>query len=101
MSIDPIQLRSIGTIGKMDSFDRPASEGTATGFGDVFKTSWNNAVDTAQDLTQKQYLQSIGEIDDTHTVPIAAAKAELSLSMLINLRNKALESYNELMRIGM
>ena len=55
---------------------------------------------TAQDVENKQYLLSTGQLDDVHSLPIAEAKASLSLDILISLRNKALESYNELMKIN-
>ncbi|HCR83117.1 MAG TPA: flagellar hook-basal body complex protein FliE, partial [Lachnospiraceae bacterium] len=32
---------------------------------------------------------------------IAASEAQLSVDMLVQLRNKAIESYNELMRISL
>lgn len=101
--MEPIQLGTIGSIGNMKSIREKDSELTgqaSTGFKDALKNVWYNAADTQTDLAQKQYLQSIGEINDTHTVPIAASKAELSLSMLVNLRNKALDSYNELIKIN-
>lgn len=51
-------------------------------------------------MTTQEYLLSTGQIDDAHTVPAAAAKAQLSVELLTALRNKALESYNEMMRIS-
>lgn len=97
MNIDPIQFGKLGATG----LDRPVSQmKDGTGFQDIFKSTWNTAVNTEQDLMEKQYLLSIGEIEDTHTVPIAAAKAEASINLLVSLRNKALEAYNELMRIN-
>lgn len=96
MAIDPIQMMSFGNMGVQQ--DKAVTPGG--GFENVFKNAWNTTVENEQDLAQKQYLLSIGEIDDTHTVPIAASKADLSLSLMVNLRNKALEAYNELMRIS-
>lgn len=97
MYIEPIKFGSIGSTGLEDETKKTGVEG---GFQDIFKTAWDTAKFTEQDLTEKQYLQSIGEIDDTHTIPIAAAKAEMSINLLVNLRNKALEAYNELIRIN-
>lgn len=42
-----------------------------------------------------------GEIDNLHDVMIASQKAELSLSFAIEVRNKILEAYKEIMRIQM
>lgn len=42
---------------------------------------------------------ALGETDNIHEVMIASQKAELSLSFAIEVRNKILESYKEIMRI--
>ena len=42
-----------------------------------------------------------GQIEDAHSVPIAGAQAQLAVDTLVNLRNKALESYTEIMRINL
>lgn len=70
-------------------------------FKGIFEEAVNNVKKTDEDLVNKQYLLATGQIEDAHSVSIAAAEAQLSLDMLINLRNKALESYNELMRINL
>jgi len=40
-----------------------------------------------------------GEITDIHQVTIAAQKARVSLELLLHIRNKLLESYQEIMRM--
>ena len=40
-----------------------------------------------------------GEVDDISQVVIAAQKAELSLQLTMQVRNKALSAYQELMRM--
>lgn len=40
-----------------------------------------------------------GEITDIHQVTIAAQKARVSLELLLNIRNKLMESYQEIMRM--
>lgn len=52
------------------------------------------------DVEEKQYLLSTGQLDDAHTLPIAEAKAALSVDILIGLRNKAVEAYNEFMKMN-
>jgi flagellar hook-basal body complex protein FliE len=42
-----------------------------------------------------------GEIDDVHDVMIAAEKASVSLELTLEVRNKLLEAYREIMRIQM
>lgn len=42
-----------------------------------------------------------GEVNDLHTITINATKAELAVQMLVQIRNKALDAYNEIMRISL
>ena len=41
----------------------------------------------------------IGEVDNIHEVVIAAEKAEMALQITLQIRNKALDAYNEIMRM--
>lgn len=76
-------------------------QGMVTPFQDIFQSAVQDVVSSEQELEQSQYLLATGQIDDAHTVPIAAAKAQLSVDLMVQLRNKAIESYNELMRISL
>lgn len=42
-----------------------------------------------------------GQIQDVHTVMIALQKASLSLNMTVEVRNKVLDAYQEIMRMQM
>jgi len=50
----------------------------------------------SNDLTNKL---ATGEINDLHQVMIAAEKANISLQFVIQVRNKAVEAYQEVMRM--
>ena len=69
-------------------------------FKDIFKNTVNQVKETQADVEHKQYLLSTGQLDDAHTLPIAEAKAGLALDVMISLRNKTMESYNELIKIN-
>lgn len=43
----------------------------------------------------------LGEIDNIHDVMIASQKAEVSLTFAVEVRNKIVEAYKEIMRIQM
>lgn len=96
--ITPIQL--IGSIGEQQKTQN-VQEGNGSVFADIFKNAIRDVTDTQANLEQQQYLLATGQIDDAHTVPIAASEAQLAVDMLVQLRNKALDSYNELMRISL
>lgn len=98
--ITPIQPLKFGVGGITADKSSIIEEGTAL-FKDVFSDAIQNVKDTQKNLEDKQYLLATGQIDDAHTVPIAAAEAQLSVDLLVQLRNKAVEDYNELMRISL
>lgn len=65
-------------------------------FGSLFSELIQGVKDSDAEFTEAQYLLSTGQLDNPVQVGISAYKAELSLSLLIQLRNRALDAYNEL-----
>ncbi|MDF2685014.1 MAG: flagellar hook-basal body complex subunit FliE [Clostridia bacterium] len=70
-----------------------------------FEKILNNAIENVNktDLATQQDIIKIatGEANDLHTITINATKAELAVEMLVQVRNKAMEAYNEIMRISL
>jgi len=94
-------MREWDSIEKVTESRGPARENKeASLFRDIFSNTVEQVYATQQDVEQKQYLLATGQLDDAHTLPIAEAKAALSLDVLITLRNKAMESYNELIKMS-
>lgn len=69
-------------------------------FRDVFQSAVDNVRASQLDVENKQYLLATGQLEDAHSLPIAEAKAQVSLDLLISLRNKAMEGYNELLKMN-
>lgn len=94
-------IKTWGSIEGMQSKDvKQAENGEASLFQNVFKDVVNQVYSTQAEVEETQYLLATGQLDDAHTLPIAESKAALSLDLLISLRNKAMESYGELMRMN-
>lgn len=75
-------------------------QGTEQGvFKSILEGMINNVKETEANHEQQEYLLATGQIDDAHTVTIAAAEAQLAVDMLVQLRNKAVDAYNEIIRI--
>lgn len=70
-------------------------------FADVFRNAIDQVKETQADVEEKQYLLATGQLADAHALPIAEAKAGLTVDVLITLRNKTLEAYNDLIKISM
>ena len=99
--IVPIQPMTFGKESSVGGSGRTGETGESSMFRSIFENAVNDVKTTQADLEDKQYLLATGQIDDAHTVPIAAAQAQLSIDLLVQLRNKALDAYNELMRISL
>lgn len=87
-------LETLGTTEKAEDTEKSL-------FGSIFGDMINNVKELEDDYMKKQYLLSTGQLDDPHTVPIAATELQLSVDLLIQMRNKALEAYNSLISISM
>ena len=102
MFITPIQpWDRIGAVGSVASASKSVKgqEGVSA-FKSIFEEAINNVRETDQNLAKNQYLLATGQIEDPHTVGIAASHAQLSMDLLAALRTKALEAYNEIMRLS-
>lgn len=65
-------------------------------FGSIFRSLIQNVKDTDAEFTQTQYLLATGQLDNPVQLGISAYKAEIALDLLIQMRNRALDAYNEL-----
>lgn len=92
-------MKEWNAVGKNDE-TTGAKIDTKSVFQSVLEDTVQNVYDTQKDVEQKQYLLATGQLEDAHSLPIAQAKAELSLEVMISLRNKAMEAYNEILKMS-
>lgn len=69
-------------------------------FSEILKTTVDQVVQSQSkgDLAISQL--NSGEAQNLHDVMIAVEQADLSLRMLVQLRNKGLEAYNEILKMN-
>lgn len=69
-------------------------------FADVFTDAFNNAADT--DMSDKSSALELlaGEADDMSGLLLDAQKAEIALNLALQIRNKALDAYDTVMRMS-
>lgn len=97
--ITPIkEWNDIGTNALKEN-EKTGTDGKSV-FQSVFEDTLNQVYETQQDVEQKQYLLATGQLEDAHSLPIAQAKAELSVEVMISLRNKVMEAYNEILKMS-
>lgn len=77
----------------------PAKEDSKSGFADLLKEGIKD-VNKAEIAGEKASMDLVsGKTSNIHETMLAVTKAELGFNMLVQLRNKALEAYQEVMRM--
>ena len=79
--------------------DTNAISKSSNGFGDMLSSMINQT--NEKQISGDQAIQKLqsGEAKHLHEVMIAAEEADISLRMLVQMRNKALTAYEEIMRM--
>ena len=101
MNINPlsqnlVNLLSSDSLLSGNSID---TETTAANFADVLTNSFVTAAQAdAADKTSALQLLT-GQSDDLSGLLLDAQKAELSLNLALQIRNKVIDAYNEIMRM--
>jgi flagellar hook-basal body complex protein FliE len=84
--------------------NEPSQESSPAVYNSDFRAIFEgliNDVEQTEAVAEKDaYLLSVGTLEDPHTALINASKAELTLSMMVQIRNKVLDAYSEIMRIN-
>ncbi len=70
-------------------------------FGDMIKKAINSVDGASKDADQKVADIVSGKSDNVADAMIAMRKAELSFQLMVQVRNKAIETYKELSRMQM
>ncbi len=73
----------------------------APGFGDRIKEALNDANELQLNAASVADQFVRGEIENVHDVMIAAEKAGTSLELVLEVRNKLLDAYREIMKMQM
>ncbi len=68
-------------------------------FGELLKKSIYKVNQLLKESDEMASKFITGEVENLHQVMIAAEKADLALQLTITIRNKLLDSYNEIMRM--
>ena len=84
-----------------DSLKTNQTSDSGTSFKDILQNAINQVSDSESLAQQGAIDIATGNTDDLHTVMINTEKADLSLEALVQVRNKALDAYNEIMRMSL
>lgn len=101
MNISPIQPASIQPIGPIEiGGQAPASAG-GSDFRNVLESAIGEVENARTNANQSVQNFLSGEGDDLHSTVLAVQRADLEFSMLMQVRNKVVSAYQEIMRMQM
>ena len=98
-----IYLNRTNPIQQLKELQSKLQANRAENDGPAFKEVLSQALqdaDSAQKLSDGQIEKVLtGEIQDVHSAMIAMQKADLSFQMMLQVRNKLIDAYQEVMRM--
>jgi flagellar hook-basal body complex protein FliE len=93
-------VSGLNTTGAASRAGSASASGTASGsFTNILSDAMGDAQDTEVSAQAQNIALLTGETDDLHTPIIEAQKAELALNLAIQVRNKVVEAYNQVMNM--
>ena len=75
------------------------NDGTSL-FTSVFQSAIDNVKATENEVAEAEYLLATGQLDNPSTLLIAETKSTIAVELLVQLRNKAMEAYNQISSIN-
>ena len=98
MAITPISSTTAQMLQALNNTQNTSSS-SGTSFESIFQDAIAQVNQTDQITKVDTINLATGNADDLHTIMINSEKANLALQMLVQMRNKALDAYSEIMRI--
>ncbi|RHW33310.1 flagellar hook-basal body complex protein FliE [Neobacillus notoginsengisoli] len=81
------------------TIQKPHSAGESTSFGTLLNQHIQDANGAVKNFEMKAGALARGEAINLHDVTIAAQKANIAVSLTAQVRDKAIEAYQEIMRM--
>ena len=97
MAIPP--LTSVGAALPSLPTTKPVAAEGATGFGDMITQALQNVQGTHTNADSLAQAAATGNATDVHDYMIAATQANLATELTVAVRNKAVEAFNDIMRM--
>ena len=104
MAIDPLSsIRFTRPVDALDSvsLSPQGAKKAEASFGDLFEQAVTRVEQAHQDSQQKIDSLLRGEDQELHEVVLANQRAELSFDYFMQVRNKVVQAYQEIMRMQM
>ncbi len=97
--MNPINISSGAPPLPLQQVSRNPIEEAGSNFGNIIKNTIAQTVSAEQQGEKAIEELASGQARNLHEVMISVEKADISLKMLVQFRNKALQAYEEVMRL--
>ena len=84
---------------KREPASRNENTGPGASFSDMLKDSINDVNKLQHEAEKSMTALATGRAENVHSTMIAVEKAELSFKLMMQVRNKVLDAYREVMRM--
>ena len=98
MEIAPLQMTPV-SIQAESHLGETKPQAETKSFGDYLTAALKKTNELQLDSDKQNALLAAGKIDDVSHVVIASQKADIALQLTLQLRNRALSAYQEIMRM--
>jgi flagellar hook-basal body complex protein FliE len=97
-------IPAIGALSGLDATSGVSAASATTGTGGAaFGNALTGAVDDLQKLqgtSDQLAIKAVtGNLDDIHDATLASTRAQVTLELVAGIRNKAVDAFNEIMRM--
>ena len=97
---DISSIQAVGNVlSGLSASGQSSAENNGVSFQDFLSTALNDMTETGETSIAYNDALLMGESSNLHDPMIAATEAELSISLVVQIRDKALDAYNEIMRM--
>ena len=102
MNVGALQMTPVQAIGQISNMNDEAVNGAAQSgksFGQFLTDSLKETNDLQKDAEKMDMAMAAGKVDDISKVVVASEKAQIALNLTMSIRNKAVDAYQEIMRM--
>ena len=102
MSVTPLEgIQPLWSVFPGEHTEKTSPELQPGMFAEIYQSAIDNVKTTDGEKNRLEYLLATGQLDNPAELTIASTQAGAAVDLLIQLRNKALDAYSELMRINL
>jgi len=95
----PVGISAVTGVAGSTNVDAVASTSNGDGFASVLSSTFDKLQSTQNAADSLGAQAATGDLKDVHDYMIAANEASLATEMVVTIKNKAVEAFNEIMRM--